>query len=91
MKAYLKWIRQLPCSVCGDDTGCDPHHLKGLKQGKNMKSDVLVIPLCRRHHDAFHNDPNQWEVYYGSQLGHLGKTLIQATLYGWRMEKDDGS
>jgi hypothetical protein len=82
---YIDWIRQQPCCVCMDDTGTDPHHLKGFKLGKNMKCDLLVIPLCREHHDAFHADPETWEDTYGTQERFLAWTLIRSEYEGWHL------
>ena len=67
-EAYKKFIRQLPCAICADDTGCDPHHDIGNK-GPNcgIKShDIRTMPLCRVHHSELHDiGPEAFELRYG--------------------------
>jgi hypothetical protein len=54
---YLKWVRTLPCAVCGSPA--EPHHLRLGFAGIGQKSsDCLCIPLCRIHHDDFHKSPD---------------------------------
>lgn len=52
-KAYMRMIREQPCMVCE----CGPsevHHFG--KSGMALKcSDFLTVPLCREHHQEFHN------------------------------------
>lgn len=54
---HLKFIRTLPCCVCGKDIGCDPHHENEPMQGsKSIKvGDNQVVPLCHYHHTLRHN------------------------------------
>jgi hypothetical protein len=54
---YLRWIRTLPCSVCGSTRYVEAAHTG--PRGLGQKSpDASVIPLCARHHrtgpDAYH-------------------------------------
>lgn len=86
-KIYLAWLRELPCCICMDDHS-EPHHIKGLKLGKNMKIDELTIPLCRAHHDAFHQDPAKWEKLYGPQTKYLADTLVKAIYQGWILDEN---
>lgn len=53
-RAYLDWIRSLPCWVGGACLGAvQPHHRTGA--GKALRShDHETIPLCAKHHDDFH-------------------------------------
>jgi hypothetical protein len=55
---YLQFIREQACLVCGTSP-CDPHHLnfKGNQSGgMGLKtSDYRTIPLCRIHHNEYHN------------------------------------
>jgi len=54
---YLRWIRTLPCSVCGTRRAVEAAHTgpHGLSQ---KSSDLSAIPLCGRHHrtgdDSYH-------------------------------------
>ena len=50
---YLHHVRSLDCYVCRDSE-TEPHHV--LPGGVGMKgTDFGVVPLCRRHHDDYHN------------------------------------
>lgn len=58
---YKRWIKTQPCVVGGKRCGkVDPHHLidgkgearKGIGQ---TAPDKFLIPMCRRHHDNFHD------------------------------------
>ena len=58
---YLKFVRTLPCSYCGNpDT--EPHHIIEIGDGimGAKASDIHSMPLCRKHHDEVHKDPFQW-------------------------------
>jgi hypothetical protein len=47
------WIRTLPCAVCGRTRGVECAHTgdRGLSQ---KSSDARGIPLCKAHHDEYH-------------------------------------
>jgi co-chaperonin GroES (HSP10) len=49
--AYLAWIRLQPCCICGQDA--EPHHV--VSQGAGGDDVGNVLPLCRHHHQDFHN------------------------------------
>lgn len=69
---YLNYVRTLPCVVCGGRA--EPHHVEG--GGVALKgSDYLTIPLCRKHHDAYHSEgkvgfqqANHVDVFYETTL-----------------------
>lgn len=51
-RAYLDWIKTLPCAACGQPAD-DPHHLKcGPEQPTKAvtASDLYAVPLCARCH-----------------------------------------
>ena len=53
-RAYLRWVASQPCAICGSTKGIDAHHwapTRGLSQKVN---DTRAVPLCRSHHDEFH-------------------------------------
>lgn len=59
--AYLRWVRQQPCCVCGDDVSVEAHHPRvgsindpqpGMAQRAN---DRWALPLCGRHHRELHS------------------------------------
>lgn len=51
-KKYLKYIRTMPCSICGSNKS-EPHHIFG-SYGSIKTSDYTAIPLCREHHNIEH-------------------------------------
>lgn len=61
---YLEWVRSLPCIVCTVQAGyipsmefqSDPHHIPKKGHGAvGMKTcDSRTIPLCRLHHNQYH-------------------------------------
>ena len=52
--AYLRWIRTLPCLAESRDCWgrVDPHHVGHFGRGRD--NDHNAVPLCRRHHDFYH-------------------------------------
>ena len=52
--AYRAWIRSLPCMVANRDCrgGTDPNHVG--QYGQARANDRNAVPLCRRHHDLYH-------------------------------------
>ena len=58
---YLAWVRTQPCLMCGGPA--EAHHIKGVGNfsGAGVKaSDILTMPLCHKHHDAMHMEPERW-------------------------------
>jgi hypothetical protein len=55
-EAYRRFIKKLPCCICGKSWGIDPAHTG--PHGLNQKaSDMDCLPMCRRCHDKFDADP----------------------------------
>ena len=60
-KAYLNYVRKLPCAACGlKDETVVAHHLTSRHSpfcgGMGYKaSDIFVMPLCHFCHAAAHN------------------------------------
>lgn len=82
-RAYLDWVKTLPCCVC-DSPADDPHHIvvAGYKGMGSKTPDFWAIPLCRPHHDELHHDRQAWEENNGSQFEHAAVTMLQAILEG---------
>lgn len=60
--AYLRWVRDLPCVLCGRPAGEAHHLLRGVNRGMGRKADDSeVLPLCDVHHRALHADGNETE------------------------------
>jgi hypothetical protein len=54
-KAYVEWIKSLPCLICGKES--EPHHVP--RQGHSgmgtKASDCRAINLCHEHPAEYHN------------------------------------
>jgi len=61
---YLKWIRTLPCLVCGASPS-EAHH-DYHAGGKKLRNDYLGLPLCAVHH-----------TYGGDSYHRLGRTSFE--------------
>lgn len=66
---YTRWVKTRPCCGCGARSD-DPHHIIGHGQGGmgTKAHDFFTIPLCRKCHDALHEDVAAWEAEHGSQV-----------------------
>jgi len=65
--AHLGFVRSQPCLICGR-TPSDAHHLRFVQPRAMAKkvSDEFTVPLCRRHHDLLHRDPDEqgwWQAF----------------------------
>jgi hypothetical protein len=83
---YLRFVRALPCRVCGD-TPSHAHHLidTSLSRGMGLKvKDIFVIPLCSLHHNTIHDIGTEtFEQNYGiSQAAECLRTIEQALFEG---------
>jgi len=65
-------VAALGCLVC--DSPANVHHIRT----ERIKSDFLVVPLCREHHQgdfSIHSSKEQFTNIYGSELHLLAETL----------------
>lgn len=70
-ESHLRFIRQLPCLLCLDDTGTEAAHIRMADAriakpitGISIKpDDRFTIPLCSRHHREQHGGGERefWE------------------------------
>lgn len=65
--AHLSFVRAQPCLICGR-TPSDAHHLRFVQPRAMARkvSDEFTVPLCRRHHDLLHRDPDEqgwWQAF----------------------------
>lgn len=59
---YLRWLRTLPCLICGDPTSTEAAHVRyseyksgKINPGKGAKpSDLWALNLCSYHHAMQH-------------------------------------
>jgi hypothetical protein len=49
-----RFIKTLPCSVCQSMRWVDPAHAPGQRGMSQKRTDMDLLPLCRRHHDEQH-------------------------------------
>lgn len=78
-RAYLNWVKTLPCCGCGDHSD-DPHHIhsRGFKGMGTKVPDYMTMPLCRICHDELHRGVTDWEARNGEQIKHVTMTLMRA-------------
>lgn len=86
-RAHLRWLKTLPCVVCGQPAD-DPHHIlgnvDGLPKGMGRKNeDRWAIPVCRKDHDLAHAHGND-EAWFASQ-GIDARSIASAL---WRVSGD---
>ncbi|MCW2218793.1 hypothetical protein M2232_002325 [Bradyrhizobium japonicum] len=72
-RAYLDYVRTLPCAICGETTTVEAAHLRvgSINHGKRdtgmgeKSSDRWAVPLCGRHHREQHtmNELEFWAKY----------------------------
>ena len=76
-KDFIKFVKTFGCSVCGISP-VDAHHLDTVGMGGNRKKDCVedfsCVPLCRQHHQEWHQLGNHqfeevrmvnlWKVSY---------------------------
>jgi hypothetical protein len=85
-RSYLRWVKTLPCSVCGAPAD-DPHHMKGIMHmsGAGLTSpDYATMPMCRPCHYKMHETPGMWD----DQREYVLRTLWQAIDEGRLAWKD---
>ena len=61
--AYKRFIKRLPCLACGKTWGVDPCHT-GPHATAQKASDLKCIPLCRKCHDQFDSNPQDFAVVH---------------------------
>ena len=79
-KAYLDFVRTLPCAWCGNPES-EPHHIIGIGLGgMALKADdIHTMPLCRKHHETVHRYSDDYQV---EQLRWLIRTQTKAQEVG---------
>jgi hypothetical protein len=72
-EAYLRFIRTLPCVICGDDTTVEAAHVAYSDPSVGKRStgmaekshDKYALPVCGEHHRAQHqwgNERDWWKL-----------------------------
>jgi hypothetical protein len=59
--AYQKWIKTLPCLICGS-WPVDPAHV--IKRSRGSDDRKNLVPLCREHHTEQEGRNVLFEVAY---------------------------
>jgi len=78
---YLKWVRSLPCEVCGTDQDIQAHHAIGQGHGimGGKQSDYHAFALCPLCHRRLHDmGVMTWESIYGTQREYVSGTIHRA-------------
>ena len=68
-KAYLEFVRSLPCCYTGQTENVQAHHLIGCGMGGTIggkQSDIFTIPLTAEKHALFHSNP--WALQIDQRL-----------------------
>lgn len=76
-----------PCSVCGNPSPNDPHHLIGVggMSGMGLKApDTMLMPLCHADHMALHAKPSMWPAQWEWIARTMGKA-IEEGVFEWDM------
>jgi hypothetical protein len=67
--AYLAWIREQPCCLCGRPAEAAHLRVGSVNHNKTYgglglkSSDKWAVPLCRPHHDEQHATGNELEFW----------------------------
>lgn len=80
--AYLKFVREHRCCVCGDDPATVEAHHHGKKGMGQKGSDFTCIPLCYACHEAFHHSGHFPEMTR-RQTDDLAKRTQKELLAEW--------
>lgn len=84
-KTWKGRVAELGCIVCRNaGFGATPaqlHHIREGQGGAQRADDMLVIPLCREHHqggDSIHGDRRGFQLRYGTELDLLAQVIREA-------------
>ena len=74
---YLKFIRTLPCTICGTTLEVDGHHTDtgGIAL---VGSDYSALPLCRVHHSELHQKSGKKGTWRSDELESILARLFAA-------------
>ena len=81
--AYLKWIREQPCVVCGKEGETEAAHIRlGAHAGKSEKpGDDSCVPLC----GICHREQHSWgELSWWESTIRRGAAPLAQILQAWR-------
>ena len=69
-REHMGLIAQLPCICCGVSP-VQVHHCIHGRYAQRRSGDFETIPLCPRHHDMLHQQPDAWRRAYGLDVDFL--------------------
>lgn len=95
-EAHLKFIRTLPCLICGDNTSTEAAHIRMIDRsvakpmtGIATKSDDrFTVPLCGAHHRHQHDCGNE---HHWWTLAEIDPIKIALALYSVSGEYELGT
>jgi hypothetical protein len=61
LRAYLDWLKTLPCATCGAPAPSDPSHVNSFKGMGTKSPDLFAIPECRQCHESYERGPGYAE------------------------------
>jgi len=71
-RRHIGKVKELPCSVCGQEGPCDAHHIKQHRQ-------YTVVALCKSCHQGskmgWHGEKAAWRIAKMDELDALNQTL----------------
>ena len=71
-REHLARIKAMPCSLCGDQSGSEAHHVR-------QHSQYLCIPLCESCHRGplmgLHGQKRMWAIQKMDELDCLNDTI----------------
>lgn len=87
-EAHLKFIRGLPCVVCGDNTSTEAAHIRmscdwAGKRAVGMgekPDDIWTVPLCGRCHKEQHG-MNEQDYWWGVRMRYLDPVKVALALF----------
>ena len=81
---YLAWVRTQQCTECpSQDTKSEAHHIIGVGglSGMGMKApDWATMAVCKRCHDAIHENPDRWDQQWEMIVRTLGSAIDEGIL-----------
>lgn len=73
-------VKAMPCLVCGR-APADPHHVKPTGKGYHDRLEDgtgNLVPLCRTHHDEYHDRQAEFEEKYDVNLEEAAASIGRA-------------
>lgn len=84
-KAFLEFVRGLPCAFCRAAPPCDPHHWP--PKGRGVTDDSRTLPCCRGCHRQAHDSRLPLDVVFNNPFCDVSqRAKVDATLRRFLLE-----